>query len=140
MRFGTPLLITDVEGIDPILNPVLNREITKAGGRVLVRLGDQNIDFSPSFCLYLSTRDSACRFSPDLCSRTTLINFTVTPGGLQAQCLSAVLKAERPEVESERCELIKAQGEYRSRLTHLEKALLHALRCVRCDRCDRCET
>ena len=137
MRFGTLLLITDVEAVDPILNPVLNREITKAGGRVLMRLGDQDIDFSPSFSLYLSTRDSSCRFSPDLCSRTTVINFTVTPGGLQSQCLSAVLKAEQPEVELQRSELIKSQGEYRSRLMQLEKALLHALRSVLVTCCAR---
>ena len=127
MRFGTPLLVTDVEQLDPILNPVLNREITKSGGRVLMRLGDQDIDFSPTFCLYLSTRDAACRFSPDLCSRVTLVNFTVTPGGLQNQCLSTVLKAERPEVDQERCEMLKLQGEYRMRLIQLEKSLLQAL-------------
>ena len=127
MRFGTALLVTDVEDIDPILNPVLNREISKTGGRVLMRLGDQDIDFSPTFCIYLSTRDSSCRFSPDLCSRVTLINFTVTPGGLQNQCLSTVLKSERPEVDVERCEMLKLQGEYRTRLIHLEKSLLQAL-------------
>jgi dynein heavy chain 1 len=127
MRFGMPLLVTDVESIDPILNPVLNREISRSGGRMLIRLGDQDIDFSPAFDLYLCTRDPACRFSPDLCSRVTLINFTVTPGGLQNQCLSAVLKAERPDVDQERCELLKLQGEYRARLTQLEKQLLQAL-------------
>lgn len=31
----------DVENIDPVVNPVLNREIYKKGGRVLIRLGDQ---------------------------------------------------------------------------------------------------
>jgi dynein heavy chain 1 len=120
-------MVTDVEQLDPILNPVLNREITKSGGRVLMRLGDQDIDFSPTFCLYLSTRDAGCRFSPDLCSRVTLVNFTVTPGGLQNQCLSTVLKAERPEVDQERCEMLKLQGEYRMRLIQLEKSLLQAL-------------
>jgi dynein heavy chain 1 len=41
LRFGTPLLVEDVENIDPVLNPVLNKEIHKTGGRVLIRLGDQ---------------------------------------------------------------------------------------------------
>ena len=54
LRFGTTLLVQDVENIDPILNPVLNREFQKTGGRVLIRLGDQDIDFSPSFS-YLTT-------------------------------------------------------------------------------------
>ena len=47
----------DVESYDPILNPVLNREVRRTGGRVLITLGDQDIDLSPSFTIFLSTRD-----------------------------------------------------------------------------------
>ena len=57
LRFGTPLLVQDVENYDPILNPVLNREVRRTGGRVLITLGDQDIDLSPSFTIFLSTRD-----------------------------------------------------------------------------------
>jgi dynein heavy chain 1 len=58
LRFGTPLLVQDVESIDPVLNPVLNKEIHKKGGRILIKLGDQEVDFSPSFVIFLSTRGS----------------------------------------------------------------------------------
>lgn len=57
LRFGSPLLVQDVESYDPILNPVLNRELHRTGGRVLITLGDQDIDLSPSFTIFLSTRD-----------------------------------------------------------------------------------
>lgn len=57
LRFGTPLLVQDVESIDPILNPILNRELRRTGGRVLIALGDQDIDFSPSFRIIMTTRD-----------------------------------------------------------------------------------
>lgn len=46
-----------MESYDPILNPVLNREVRRTGGRVLITLGDQDIDLSPSFVIFLSTRD-----------------------------------------------------------------------------------
>ena len=46
-----------MESYDPILNPVLNRELRRTGGRVLITLGDQDIDLSPSFTIFLSTRD-----------------------------------------------------------------------------------
>ena len=46
-----------MENYDPILNPVLNREVRRTGGRVLITLGDQDIDLSPSFTIILSTRD-----------------------------------------------------------------------------------
>ncbi|KAJ1926638.1 dynein heavy chain, partial [Linderina macrospora] len=97
LRFGNPILIQDVEHLDPILNPVLNRELRRTGGRTLIRLGSQDIDFSPMFKLYLSTRDSSAVFAPDLSSRVTFVNFTVTRASLQTQCLSQVMRHERPD-------------------------------------------
>ncbi|KAI0242051.1 dynein heavy chain [Massospora cicadina] len=127
LRFGNPLLIQDVENLDPILNPVLNRELRRTGGRVLIRVGGQDIDFSPSFMLFLSTRDPSVNFPPDVCSRVTFVNFTVTRGSLMSQCLNRVLKAESPETDRKRADLVKLQGEFRLRLRHLEKSLLQAL-------------
>ncbi|RKP34413.1 dynein heavy chain and region D6 of dynein motor-domain-containing protein [Dimargaris cristalligena] len=127
LRFGNPLLIQDVENLDPILNPVLNKELRRTGGRVLLRLGGQDIDFSPSFTLFLSTRDPSVNFAPDICSRVTFVNFTVTRGSLQSQCLNQVLKVERPDTDKKRTDLVKLQGEFRLRLRHLEKSLLQAL-------------
>jgi dynein heavy chain 1 len=127
LRFGNPILIQDVENYDPILNPVLNREIRRTGGRVLITLGDQDIDFSPMFTMFLSTRDPMVEFSPDICSRVTFVNFTVTRASLQAQCLHQVLKCERPDVEEKRVDLLKIQGEFQQKLRHLEKDLLTAL-------------
>ena len=55
------------------------------------------------------------------------MNFTVTRGSLQSQCLNQVLKAERPDVDSKRSDLLKLQGEFLLRLRHLEQSLLQAL-------------
>lgn len=127
IRFGNPILIQDAEHIDPVLNPVLNKEYQRTGGRVLIQLGKQQIDFSPSFKLYLSTRDPSVSFPPDICSRTTFVNFTVTQSSLQTQSLDKVLKSERPDVDEKRSNLIKAQGEYKVKLRMLEDNLLQAL-------------
>merc|ERR1719495_984851 len=127
LRFGNPLLVQDVENYDPILNPVLNRELRKTGGRVLITLGDQDIDLSPTFTIFLSTRDPTVEFPPDICSRVTFVNFTVTKSSLQTQCLNQVLKAERPDIDQKRSDLLKLQGEFQLRLRHLEKNLLSCL-------------
>ncbi|XP_012938795.1 cytoplasmic dynein 1 heavy chain 1 [Aplysia californica] len=131
LRFGNPLLVQDVENYDPILNPVLNRELRRTGGRVLISLGDQDIDLSPSFTIFLTTRDPNVEFAPDLCSRVTFVNFTVTRSSLQSQCLNQVLKAERPDVDEKRSDLLKLQGEFQLRLRQLEKSLLQALNDVK---------
>ncbi|KAK9435031.1 Dynein heavy chain, cytoplasmic [Metarhizium brunneum] len=127
LRFGNPILIQDAEHLDPILNHVLNKEYQRTGGRVLIQLGKQEIDFSPAFKLYLSTRDPSAQFAPDICSRTTFVNFTVTKSSLQTQSLNDVLKSERPDVDERRTNLIKLQGEFKVHLRQLEKQLLQAL-------------
>ncbi|KAL1605495.1 dynein heavy chain [Nothophoma quercina] len=127
LRFGNPILIQDAEHLDPILNHVLNKEYQRTGGRVLIQLGKQEIDFSPAFRLYLSTRDPSANFAPDICSRTTFVNFTVTQSSLQTQTLNEVLKSERPDVDERRSNLIKMQGEFAVHLRQLEKRLLQAL-------------
>ena len=127
LRFGNPILIQDAEHLDPVLNHVLNKEYQKTGGRVLIQLGKQEIDFSPAFRLYLSTRDPSAMFPPDICSRTTFVNFTVTQSSLQTQSLNDVLKSERPDVDKRRTNLVKMQGEFSTHLRGLEKRLLQAL-------------
>ena len=127
LRFGNPILIQDAEYLDPVLNHVLNMEYQKTGGRVLIQLGKQEIDFSPAFKLYLSTRNPSATFAPDICSRTTFVNFTVTQSSLQTQSLNEVLKSERPDVDERRSNLIKMQGEFNIHLRRLERKLLQAL-------------
>eukprot|EP01041_Mallomonas_annulata_P000303 gene303-544_t len=130
IRFGTPVLVQDVESIDPILNPVLNKELQKTGGRTLIRLGNEDIDFSPKFMIVLTTRNPLAAFPPDLCSRVTMVNFTVTPASLEAQALSAILKAERPDVDRRRTEMLRLQGEQSVKLRELEETLLDKIRSV----------
>ena len=91
----------------------------------------QDIDLSPTFRIFLATRDPTHEFSPPLCSRVTLVNFTVTRSSLQSQCLSHVLRAERPDVDSKRTDMLKLQGEYQLRLRQLEKQLLSTLNDVK---------
>lgn len=127
LRFGNAILVEDVESLDPVLNSVLNKEIFRQGGRIMINLGAKELDFSPSFVIFLSTRDPSCHFTPDLCSRVTFVNFTVTHSSLTTQCLGKVLKCERPDVDKKRSDLLKLQGEFRVKLRELEDSLLTSL-------------
>merc|ERR1719481_1528091 len=91
-----------------------------ASGRIWSLHSDSGIHF-------LSKRDPTVEFPPDICSRVTFVNFTVTRSSLQTQCLNQVLKAERPDIDQKRSDLLKLQGEFQLRLRHLEKNLLTCL-------------
>ncbi|KAJ3451774.1 dynein heavy chain [Anaeramoeba flamelloides] len=127
LRFGTSILIEDAENVDLILNSVLNKETRRTGGRKLIRLGDQEIDLSPSFQMFMTTRDPTFNFTPDLCSRVTFCNFTITLTSLQSQCLNHTLKMERPDIDEARSNILKLQGEFKVKLRNLEKQLLKTL-------------
>jgi dynein heavy chain 1 len=124
VRFGTALLVENVETIDPILNPILNKELQRTGGRTLVRIGTEEVDYSPKFRIILSTKNPAVHLTPDLCSRVTLVNFTVTPDSLQSQSLSQLVRALKPALESQRAALLKLQGEQNVKLRGLEDQML----------------
>ena len=127
VRFGTALLVENVEHVDPILNPLLNREIQRTGGRVLIRIGTEDIDYSPQFKIFLSTKDPAVKLTPDVASRVTLVNFTVTPASLESQSLSKVLQYEKPELETQRAAVLKLQGEQNVKLRDLEDQMLNKI-------------
>ena len=150
LRFGTTLFIHDAENFDPLINPVLNRDLRRTSGRVLITIADKDIDFSPTFQMFLFTRDSDVRlitisfcfyklliafdfviikaeFGPDVCSRVTFVNFTVTRSSLQSQCLHKILRSERPDTDAKRSDVIKLQGEFAAKLRHLEDNLLKVL-------------
>lgn len=130
IRFGTTLLVENVENIDPVLNPILNKEIQRTGGRSLVRIGTEEVDYSPKFNIILTTKNPAAQLTPDICSRVTLVNFTVTPDSLRSQSLSQILKTEKPEVEEQRINLLKLQGEQQVKLRELEDQMLSKISAV----------
>jgi len=111
VRFELTLLVHEVENIYPIMNPVLKRELYKTGGRVLIRFGGGDRELA-GFILFLITRDTLCRSSPDICRSVTFVNFTVTPSWLESQALSIFLTQEQPETEEKLNGLLKLQGEY----------------------------
>lgn len=127
MRFGGAILIQDAEYFDPIISRLLNKDFEKVGGRRLIRLGNRNVDCSPDFKLYLHTRNPSIHITPFVRSRTTVIDFTLTESSIETQVLNMTLSHERPDVEQQRLDLVKLNGEYKDRLKSLESDLLSVL-------------
>lgn len=127
IRFGSPLLIEDVEVVDPMILSLLGKEVQKTNGRVIIRLGSKEIDFCPNFRLYLVTKNPNIVLPPEICSRAAFINFTVTRSSLKNEILDMTLEVERPDISQKRQDLLKLQGEYQVKLRVLEDQLLESL-------------
>lgn len=76
-----------IEGIenevDPMLDPLLEKQIIVKGRSLIIKLADQELDFDMKFRLYMTTRLANPHFSPELAAKTTIIDFTVTQNGLE---------------------------------------------------------
>ncbi|CCW61964.1 unnamed protein product [Phytomonas sp. EM1] len=127
MRFGYPIILEDAELLDPAVSPLLNQEFRRLGGRVLTRVGAQDVDLAPTFRLFLVTRDPDFQTKVSLAGQVSMINFTVTPSLLQSQCLHQILLHERRDVDAKRTELLSLQGSYTLKLRVLEQKLLTSI-------------
>lgn len=47
------------------------------GGRLLMKLGDKEVEYSPEFSFYIATKLSNPHYSPEICTKTTIVNFAV---------------------------------------------------------------
>ena len=72
----------------------------------MIRLGDQDVPYNHDFKFYMTTKLPNPHYIPEICIKTTIINFTVTPQGLEDQLLVEVVRHERVELEEKRVSLI----------------------------------
>eukprot|EP00731_Ephydatia_muelleri_P009156 Em0004g1494a len=111
IRIGTPVLLEEVgEQLDPSLEPVLLKQTFVQGGRLLIRLGDSDVDYDKNFRFYMTTKMSNPHYLPEL--------------------LSDVVKLEREDLEQQRKELIvdinKAKNELKVTFAQISKQLAEA--------------
>ena len=64
----------------------------------MLRLGDTDVDYSEDFQFFVTTKLANPHYSPEVCIKVTLVNFTVTFEGLEDQLLTEVAAIERPDL------------------------------------------
>jgi dynein heavy chain, axonemal len=128
IKYGFPVLVQDCdEYIDPVIDNVLEKNIKGAEGRQYIILGDKEVDYDPSFRMYLNTKLPNPKLTPAHFGKSMVINYTVTLKGLEDQLLSVIVKYERKELEEQRERLIQETSENKKLLKDLEDSLLREL-------------
>ena len=153
IQFGTPVLLQNIqEELDPALGPVLNKSLMKIGrghtcthtfplsltctvlntpsplctpgNRVVIKLGDKEVDFNPDFKFYITTKLSNPHYTPEISTKTAIVNFAVKEQGLEAQVLGNVVRRERPDLEESKDKLVVNIAEGKKKLADLEDEIL----------------
>uniref|UniRef100_A0A8C0VRC6 Dynein axonemal heavy chain 1 n=1 Tax=Cyanistes caeruleus TaxID=156563 RepID=A0A8C0VRC6_CYACU len=128
ITFGKPFLLENVgEELDPVLEPVLLKETFKQQGSTVLKLGDTVIPYHDDFKMYITTKLPNPHYSPEVSTKLTLINFTLSPSGLEDQLLGEVVAAERPDLEEDRNQLIVSNAQMRQELKEIEDQILYRL-------------
>ncbi|XP_071815449.1 dynein axonemal heavy chain 3-like isoform X3 [Apostichopus japonicus] len=128
IQFGQPCLMENIgEELDPILEPLLLKQTFKQSGIDYIRLGDNVIEFSRDFMLYITTRLRNPHYLPEVSVKVTMINFMITPMGLEDQLLGLVAAKEKPELEEKKNELIMESAKNRKQLKEIEDKILEVL-------------
>ena len=128
IQFGIPVLVQDVrETIDPILENVVAKKFVKKGGAITVKLGDKDLDYSPNFRLYFTSKLMNPHYTPEVSTKLTVINFTVKEQGLNAQLRDLVVRRERPELATQKNELVIKVARGKRKLNELEDMILDLL-------------
>ncbi|KIY94679.1 Dynein heavy chain 7, axonemal, partial [Monoraphidium neglectum] len=128
VQFGYPVLLEGVaEELDASLEPLLLRDTFKQGGVTCIRLGDSVLEYSPSFRLYLTTKLRNPHYLPEVAVKVTLLNFSITRGGLEDQVLGLVVARERPELEEDKARLTVQGAENARQLAEIEDRIIAVL-------------
>lgn len=128
IQFGTPVLLQNVgEELDPSLAPILNRSIVKVGGREIIRLGDKEVEYNREFKFYITTKMRNPHYTPEISTKTSIVNFAVVEQGLEAQLLGIVVRRERPELEEQKDTLVLNIAAGKKKLAELEDKILYLL-------------
>ena len=124
VRFGKTLIVAECDGIEPMLYPIMRKDLISQGPKKVVPIGDKLVDWQDTFTLYLVTRQSDLTLPPDAQALATEVNFSITREGLEGQLLGLTINHEQPELEKRKQANLEKEDSYKSELARLEEQLL----------------
>merc|ERR1719450_1628558 len=128
MAEGMALIVVQVEEeIDPMLDPVMEKQLISKGKKLFVNVSDKMMDYDPKFMLYFITRLPNPNFSPELQAKTTVVDFTVTQLGLEDQLLGKVIGKEQKALEDQLAQVLEEVNSNTKALMQLDAILLQKL-------------
>lgn len=125
---GEVVVIADVDGpMNPLLDSLLNQHVVVKGTSKLLFFGDTFVELADGFRLYITTRQSNPLYSPEVQSKVTIVDFTVTAMGLEDQLLGVVIQHEQQALEEQMRALIVDVNVNTKALYNLDQLLLQRL-------------
>ncbi|XP_075243127.1 dynein axonemal heavy chain 7-like isoform X3 [Convolutriloba macropyga] len=128
VRNGVPVLLENIEEtLDASFDFLLSKITFKHSGIECTKLGDSIIEYNSDFRFYITTKLRNPHYLPQISVRVCLINFMITPSGLQDQLLGITVAKERPDLEDARQSLLIQSADNKKQLKEIEDKILETL-------------
>ena len=128
VQFGKWVLLENIlETLDAALEPVLLQQKFKQGGQDMIKIGDNTIPYNNTFRFFMTTKLANPHYAPEVQVKVSLLNFTITMGGLEEQLLNVVVAEELPELAKQKAELVISGAAMNKQLYDIESEILFLL-------------
>ena len=125
ITMGNPVIFEDaVETFDPMLDPLLAKQIEKKSSEVLMKFGEKMIPYSTDFKFFITTKMPSPHYSPEVCVKVTILNFMVTQEGLQDQMLNEIIRIEEEKRYYQRIKCIQVKADNASKKKAVDDQIL----------------
>ncbi len=128
VRFGRWIILENIlEELDAALEPLLLQQKFRQGGAEMIKVGDSVIPWNDQFRFFMTTKLPNPHYLPEVCVKVSLLNFTITLGGLEDQLLGVTIREERPDLEEQKNTLVVSNAKMAKELKDIEDQILHLL-------------
>ena len=113
--------------LNPLLQPLVENRYQTVKGKKFISILEEQVEMSPNFRLYLSTKLPNPQFSPEIYIRCTVVNFLITEDSLHEQLLAYAVTLELPDDDKIKREISGSIQEDRLLLKKSEEKILELL-------------
>jgi dynein heavy chain len=125
---GRWVLIENIgEYIDPSLEPILLKNLQKQGTSYYLKLGDKSVQWNEDFKLFMTTTLPNPHYSPETSVKVSILNFAITPSGLEEQMLNNFVQLEMPDLQEKKNQIVEENARSAKVLYDIETSILEAL-------------
>jgi dynein heavy chain len=113
--------------LDPSLDPILQRIIVGAGMTKTITVNNKPIPYKETFRFFMTTTIPNPHYSPEISAKVTIINFGITPSGLEEQLLGTVIRLEMPILDENKNKIVRDNAANNRQLKDCEDKILQQL-------------
>jgi dynein heavy chain len=128
VQFGKWILMEGVgKDLDPSLEPILLQKVIKTGSSYSITIGEKTLSYNTNFKFFMTTTTPNPHYPPETFVKVAIINFAITPSGLEEQMLAQIVALENPQLEQKKLDIVIKNSQDKKTLIQIEDSILKTL-------------